>query len=110
MACSSDINGISPKSIVETINGGKVISVIVEEVLNGDFYFMTSTQSMDDLLSFMFDKSIEFRIIGIQMYGFHHCNYAHLLLKRSEDFTTNIDAEMMDAISRIEFEKGDNND
>jgi hypothetical protein len=105
MACHSDIGGISPDSIVETINGNKVAKVIVEEVLDGESCYRTSVQSMDDLLSFMFDKSIEFRIVGIQLYRFQSCNYAYFTLMRSKDFTTNIDAEMMDAISRIEFEK-----
>jgi hypothetical protein len=110
MACHSDIGGISPDSIVETINGNKVAKVIIEEVLDGESCYRTSVQSMDDLLSFMFDKSIEFRIIGIQVYRFQDCNYVYFLLMRSKDFTTNIDAEMLDTISRIEFEKGDRND
>lgn len=110
MACRSDMGGISPSSIVETINGEKMAKVIVEEMFNGESLYRTSAQNMDDLLSILFDKSIEFRIIGIQVYTFKHCNYAYLTLMRSEDFTTNIDAEMMDAISRIEFDKGDKND
>ena len=109
MACISDRDGISPKSIVETINGDRVARVIVE-VFNGEFCDRTSTQSTDDLLSIMFDKSIEFRIIGIQVYRFQDCNYAYFTLMRSGDCTTNIDAEMLDTISRIEFEKGDRND
>ena len=104
MSCRSNIGGISPKSIVETINGEKVARVIVE-VFNGAFCDRTSTQSMDDLVSIIFDKSIEFRIIGIQVYRFQDCNYAYLTLMRSKDFTTNIDAEMLAAISGIEFEK-----
>ena len=106
MACISDRDGISPKSIVETINGDRVARVIVE-VFNGEFCDRTSTQSTDDLLSIMFDKSIEFRIIGIQVYRFQDCNYAYFTLMRSGDCTTNIDAEMLDTISRIEFDKGD---
>ena len=109
MACVSDIGGISPKSIVETINGDRVARVIVE-LFNGEFCKFcdrTSTQNMDDLLSIVFDKSIEFKIIGIQVYRFQNCNYAYLTLMRSKDFTTNIDAEMLAAISRIEFDKGD---
>ena len=106
MACRSNVGGISPKSIVETINGEKVAKVIVEEVLDGESCYRTSTQSMGDLLSIMFDKSIEFRIIGIQVYRFDGGNYVYFTLKRSEDFTTNIDAEMLAAISRIEFAKG----
>lgn len=104
------MNGISPKSIVETINGEKVVRVIVEEVLDGELCNRASAQSMDALLSILFDKSIEFRIIGIQVYRFQDCNYAYLLLMRSGDCTTNIDAEMLDTISRIEFEEGDKND
>lgn len=110
MAYVSDINGISPNAIVETINGDKMSKVIVEEVVNGELCNRASSQSMDGLLSIMFDKSIEFRIIGIQVYRFQDCNYAYLLLMRSKDFTTNIDAEMLAAISRIEFDKGDRND
>ena len=110
MACCSNIGGISPKSIVETINGEKVVRVIVEEVLDGELCNRASAQSMDALLSILFDKSIEFRIIGIQVYRFQDCNYAYLLLMRSGDCTTNIDAEMLDTISRIEFDKGDRND
>jgi len=106
MAYSADMNGISPNSIVETINGEKVAKVIVEEVFNGEFLNRTSTQSMDTLLSIMFVKSIEFRIIGIQVYRFDGGNYVYFTLKRSEDFTTNIDEEMLAAISRIEFAKG----
>ena len=106
MACISDRDGISPKSIVETINGDRVARVIVE-VFNGEFCDRTSTQSTDALLSIMFDKSIEFRIIGIQVYRFQDCNYAYFTLMRSGDCTTNIDAEMLDTISRIEFDKGD---
>jgi len=105
MACRSDMGGISPSSIVEAINGEKVAKVIVE-VFNGKSCRRTSTQSMDALLSIMFDKSIEFRIIGIHVYRFQDCNYAYFTLKRSEDFTTNIDAEMLAAINGIEFEKG----
>ena len=110
MAYCSDIGGISPNAIVETINGAKVAKVIVEEALDGELVNRISAQSMDDLLSIMFDKSIKFRIIGIQMYRFQYCNYAYLTLKRSEDFTTNIDAKMLDAISGIEFDKEDKND
>lgn len=105
MACRSDINGISPDSIMKTINGEKMAKVIVEEMFNGKSYIRTSVQNMDDLLSILFDKSFEFRIIGIQVYRFRDCNYAYLTLMRSKDFTTNIDAEMMAAISEIEFEK-----
>jgi hypothetical protein len=104
------MNGISPKSIMETINGDRVARVIVEEVLDGELRNRTSTQSTDALLAIMFDKSIEFRIIGIQVYRFQDCNYVYLLLMRSKDFTTNIDAEMLDTISRIEFDKGDTDD
>ena len=106
MACRSDMGGISPKSIVETINGERVAKVIVD-VYNRKCKLCdrTSIQSMDALLSIMFDKSIEFRIIGIHVYRFQDCNYAYLTLMKSEDFTTNIDAEMLDAIGGIEFEK-----
>ena len=97
------MDGIKANAVVKTLNGEKVAKVIVEEVFNGESCYRTSTQSMDDLLSIMFDKSIEFRIIGIQVYRFQDCNYVYLTLMRSEDFITNIDKEMLDAISRIEF-------
>ena len=104
------MDGIKANAVVKTLNGEKVAKVIVEEVLDGESCYRTSTQSMDALLSFMFDKSIEFRIIGIQVYRFQDGNYVYLTLMRSEDFITNIDKEMLDAISRIEFDKGDRND
>ena len=106
MAYSSDMDGIKANAVVKTLNGEKVAKVIVEEVLDGESCYRTSTQSMDALLSIMFDKSIEFRIIGIQVYRFDGGNYVYFTLKRSEDFTTNIDEEMLKAISRIEFAKG----
>ena len=75
------MGGISPDSIVKTINGEKMAKVIVEEMFNGESLYRTSAQNKDDLLSFMFDKSIEFRIIGIQVYRFQNCNYAYLTLQ-----------------------------
>ena len=60
---------------------------------------------IDTVAGLLFDLSLSHDIIGIQAYGFPKDRYVYLSLKECVGHSSNIDKEMMDAISRIEFWK-----
>lgn len=102
---------LTPVDISKTVGGSKVSNVVVE-VFNDyhKWWERTSNRDMDSLMSMMFDLSLSHDIIGIQAYGFKNDRFIYIAVKSSKGHSSNIDKEMMAAISRIEFEKGDTND
>ena len=102
---------VTPMDISKTVGGFKVSNVVVEVFDdNHKWWERTSNRDMDSLMSMMFDLSLSYDIIGIQAYGFQNDRFVYISVKSSKGHSSNIDQEMMDEISRIEFEKGDKND
>lgn len=101
----------TPADIFKAVGGFKVSNVVVE-VFNNDhkWWDRYSNCSLDSLMSMLFDLSLSYDIVGIQVYGSKKDRYVYLSLKKCAGYSSNIDREMMDAISEIEFDKGDKND
>jgi hypothetical protein len=55
------------------------------------------------------DLSLSHRIVKVSSAGFTYDDGTLVVFRvmKDPDFRTNIDAEILDAISRIEFDKGD---
>jgi hypothetical protein len=102
---------ISPLDIEKAVDGKKVTRVIVEsDAPEGGYWIRTSFTNMDNLLAELFNFSMIYDIVGVQAYDFHACSYLYLTMIKCKGNSSNIDREMMAAISRIEFDKGDTND
>lgn len=102
---------LTPEDISKAVGGYKVSNVVVEVFDDAHKWWeRTSNQDVDSLLSMLFDLSFSHDIVGIQAYGFQKDRYVYLSLKKCVGHSSNIDQEMMDTISRIEFDKGDRND
>lgn len=102
---------LTPMDISNAVGGFKVSNVVVE--VFDDYHRWwerTSNCDSDSLMSMMFDLSLSHDIVGIQAYGIKKDRFVYISLKSSKGNSSNIDQEMMDAISRIEFDKGDKND
>ena len=102
---------ITPKDISNAIGKLKVSNVVVE--VFDDYHRWwerTSNRDSDSLMSMMFDLSLSHDIIGIQAYGFKNDRFIYISLKSSKGTSSNIDQEMMDEISKIEFEEKEEND
>lgn len=100
-----------PSDISKAVGGFKVSNVVVEVFSNEHKWWdRYSNCSLDSLLSMLFDLSLSYDIVGIQAYGFQKDRYVYLSLKKCAGHSSNIDREMMDAINKIEFDKGDKND
>jgi len=97
---------IAPPDVSKAIGKTKVSNVVVEVFDDcHKWWERTSNRDRDSLMSMMFDLSLSYDIIGIQAYGRPKDRYVYLSLKECVGHSSNIDQEMMDAISRIEFEK-----
>ena len=83
------------------------MSNVVVEVFNNEhkWWERHSNCSLDSLMSMLFDLSFSYDIVDIDAYGFGKDKYLFLSLKKCVGYSSNIDLEMMDAISRIEFEE-----
>ena len=102
---------LTPSVISKTIGGFKVSNVVVEVFDDyHKWWERTSNRDLDSLMSMLFDLSLSHDIIDIQAYGFQKDRYVYLSLKKCVGYSSNIDVNMMAAISRIEFDKGDKND
>ena len=102
---------VTPMDISKAIGKLKVSNVVVEVFDDyHKWWERTSNRDSDSLMSMMFDLSLSHDIIGIQAYGFQKDRFVYISLKSNKGHSSNIDQEMMDEISKIEFEKGDNND
>ena len=68
--------------------------------------------NIDDFVGRLMDLSLSHRIVKVSSARFKYNDGTLIVFRvmKDPDFRTNIDAEMLDAISRIEFEKGDRND
>ena len=99
---------ITPMDISNAIGKLKVSNVVVE-VFNDyhKWWERTSNRDSDSLMAMMFDLSLSHDIIGIQAYGFKNDRFVYISLKSSKGHSSNIDQEMMDEISKIEFDEGD---
>ena len=97
---------VTPMDISRTVGGFKVSNVVVE-VFDDDhrWWERTSNRDSDSLMSMMFDLSLSHDIIDIQAYGFQKDRWVYLSLKECVGHSSNIDQEMMDTISKIEFWK-----
>lgn len=99
---------ISPFDLEKAVDGKKVTRVIVEtDAPEGGYWIRTSFTNMDNLLAELFGFSMAYDIVGVQAYDFHGCNYLYLTMIKCNGNSSNIDRNMMDTISRIEFDKGD---
>lgn len=59
----------------------------------------------ESLVSYLFDKSLSYSVCGIQPSDMYP--YCYIFLVENEDnSTTNIDGHFIDAISKLEFQKG----
>lgn len=97
---------ITPMDISKAIGNLKVSNVVVEVFSNEHKWWeRTSNRDSDSLMSMMFDLSLSHDIIGIQAYGFQKDRWVYLSLKECVGHSSNIDQEMMDTISKIEFWK-----
>ena len=97
---------LTPSDISKAVGGSKVSNVIVEVFDDyHKWWERTSNRNLDSLMSMMFDLSLSYDIVGIQAYGFRKDRYVYLSLKKCVGYSSNIDREMMDVISRIEFDK-----
>ena len=102
---------LTPSDISRGVGRFKVSNVVVEVFSNEHKWWdRYSNCSLDSLMSMLFDLSLSYDIVGIHAYGFRKDRYVYLSLKKCVGNSSNIDREMMDAISRIEFDKGDTND
>ena len=102
---------LTPSVVSKTIGGSKVSNVVVEVFDDyHKWWERTSNRDLDSLMSMMFDLSLAYDIVGIQAFGFQKDRYVYLSLKKCVGYSSNIDREMMDAINKIEFDKGDKND
>ena len=102
---------LTPSVISKTIGGSKVSNVVVEVFDDyHKWWERTSNRDLDSLMSMLFDLSLSHDIIDIQAYGFKKDRYVYLSLMKCGGYSSNIDQEMMDMISRIEFDKGEKND
>lgn len=68
--------------------------------------------NLDDVVGRLMDLSLSHRIVKVSSAEFKFgCGTLVVFrVMKDPDFRTNIDAELLDAISRIEFDKGDRND
>lgn len=68
--------------------------------------------NLDDVVGRLMDLSLSHRIVKVSSAEFQYDGGTLVIFRvmQDPDFRTNIDAEMLDAISRIEFDKGDRND
>ena len=97
---------ITPMDISKAIGKFKVSNVIVEVFSNEHKWWdRYSNCSLDSLMSMLFDLSLTHDIIGIQAYGIQKDRWVYLSLKECVGHSSNIDREMMDTISKIEFWK-----
>lgn len=102
---------LTPADISKAVGGSKVSNVVVEVFDDyHKWWERTSNRDLDSLMSMMFDLSLAYDIVGIQAFGFQKDRYVYLSLKKCVGYSSNIDREMMDAINKIEFDKGDKND
>ena len=102
---------ITPADISRAVGGFKFSDVSLEVFDdNNKWWDRYNSANIDSLMSLLFDFSLSYDIVGIQKYEFLHDRIICIHLKPSTGYSSNIDAEMMDAISRIEFDKGDKND
>ena len=102
---------VTPMDISKAIGKLKVSNVVVEVFDDyHKWWERTSNRDLDSLMSMLFDLSLSHDIIDIQAYGFKKDRYVYLSLMKCGGYSSNIDQEMMDMISRIEFDKGEKND
>ena len=68
--------------------------------------------NLDDFVGRLMDLSLSHRIVKISSAAFSYNDGLLVVFRVMEDkdCRTNIDAEILEAISRIEFDKGDKND
>jgi len=68
--------------------------------------------NLDDVIGRLMDLSLSHRIVKVSSAEFNFGSGTLVVFRVMQDpnFRTNIDAEILDAISRIEFDKGDRND
>ena len=102
---------LTPSVVSKRIGGSKVSNVVVEVFDDyHKWWERTSNRDLDSLMSMLFDLSFSHDIIDIQTYDLPKERYVYLTLQKCVGHSSNIDQEMMDVISRIEFDKGDRND
>ena len=94
---------VTPMDISKAIGNLKVSNVVVE-VFDDDhkWWDRYSNGNLDSLMTMLFGLSMSYDIIGIQT--IRNYNLIYISLKSSKRHSSNIDQEMMDAISRIEFD------
>ena len=68
--------------------------------------------NLDDVVGRLMDLSLSHRIVKVSSAEFKYGGGILVVFRvmKDPDFRTNIDAEILDAISRIEFGEGDEND
>ena len=68
--------------------------------------------NLDDVVGRLMDLSLSHRIVKVSSAGFNYDGGTLVVFRvmKDPDFRTNIDAEILEAISRIEFGEGDTND
>ena len=76
--------------------------------LDGSIYATATDAKVRDtesLVAYLFDKSLSYSVCGIQSSSIYP--YCYIFLVENEDnSTTNIDRHFIEAISRLEFQKG----
>ena len=97
---------LAPEVISRTVGGFKVSNVVVEVFNNKHKWWeRTSNRDLDSLMSMLFDLSLSHDIIDTQAYGCKNDRVIYLSLMSSKGHSSNIDKDMMEVISRIEFVK-----
>ena len=93
-----------PTDIEKEISGKKISSVLVDSAsLEGEHWIRSAFTNMDHLLVKMFDVSMTHNLVGVQTYENFGCNHLYLTLIKCNGNSSNIDGDMIGAISRIEF-------
>jgi hypothetical protein len=62
-------------------------------------------RNTESLVSYLFDKSLSYSVCGIQPSDMYPYCYI-FLVENGDNATTNIDSHFIDAISKLEFQKG----
>ena len=94
---------ISPLDIEREVEGKKVTRVVIDTSLETGYWVRRTFTDMDNLLAKLFDLSMTYDMVEVHVLTIYGCNHLYLTLIKCNGNSSNIDCDMMDAISRIEF-------